>query len=118
MDNIYLISDTTSANDLLNFKRYVSPLIQILENFETQTPFTIGIFGPWGTGKSTLIEYIDRRLAESVDVQFHRIRFNPWIYRSEKNLIVPLLHSIQDDLEKSPDKRIVEAAKKIGTVLA
>jgi predicted KAP-like P-loop ATPase len=118
MDNIYLISDTTSANDLLNFKRYVSPLIQILENFETQTPFTIGIFGPWGTGKSTLIEYIDQKLTQSVDVQFYRIRFNPWIYRSEKNLIVPLLHAIQDDLENSLDVRIVQAAKKIGTVLA
>jgi KAP family P-loop domain len=118
MDDIYLISDTTSANDLLNFKRYISPLLQILENFQTQTPFTIGIFGAWGTGKSTLMEYIEQRLAKSVDIQFYRIQFNPWIYRREKNLIVPLLHSIQDDLAKSKDAKIIEAAKKIGTVLA
>lgn len=28
------------------------------------------------------------------------------------------MHTIQDDLEKSPDNRVVEAAKKIGSVLA
>lgn len=117
MDNRYLISDTLSAKDLLNFKRYVNPLIGILENFRTQTPFTIGVFGPWGTGKSTLMEYIDQQLAQSVEVEFHRVHFNPWIYRKERNLIVPLLHSIQDDLEKSLDNRIIEAAKKIGSVL-
>jgi len=118
MDNIYLISDTLSAKDLLNFKRYVSPLIGILENPQTQTPFTIGVFGPWGTGKSTLMEYIDQQLAKSVDIEFYRVRFNPWIYRKEENLIVPLLHSIQDDLEKHLDTRVKDAAKKIGTVLA
>lgn len=118
MNNIYLISDTLSTKDLLNFKRYVSPLIEILENSKTQTPFTIGIFGPWGTGKSTLMEYVDQQLAKSVDVEFYRIRFNPWIYRREENLIVPLLHSIQDDLEENLDVRLKESAKRIGTVLA
>lgn len=114
MSEIYLISDTTSERDLLNFKRYVSPLIEILENPQTQTPFTIGIFGAWGSGKSTLIDHLDRRLSKN----FYRIKFNPWIYRNERNLIVPLLHTIQDDLSKSKDNKIVEAAKRIGTVLA
>jgi hypothetical protein len=118
MTEIHLISDTTSDQDLLNFKRYVDPLIQILENRQTQTPFSIGVFGPWGSGKSTLIDYLDRQLAKSIDIEFYRIKFNPWIYRSERNLIVPLLHTIQDDLAHSLDQRIVAAAKKIGTVLA
>ncbi|HEV2800389.1 MAG TPA: P-loop NTPase fold protein [Pyrinomonadaceae bacterium] len=117
MNDIYMINDSTSSEDLLNFKRYLSPLMGILTNPKTETPFTIGVFGPWGSGKSTLIDFIDTQLRESPEVEFFRIKFNPWLYRDEKNLIVPLLHTLQDTLDESLDHRIVESAKKIGTVL-
>ena len=118
MNDVYMINDATSSRDLLNFKRYVSPLINILANPKTETPFTIGIFGPWGSGKSTLMNYLDDQLSKNADVEFFRITFNPWLYRDEKNLIVPLLHTLQDALAASLDKRIIESAKRIGTVLA
>jgi predicted KAP-like P-loop ATPase len=112
-----MINDSASAEDLLNFKRYVSPIIEILTNPKTETPFTIGIFGPWGSGKSTLIEYLDLELGRSPYTEFFRIKFNPWLYREEKNLIIPLLHTLQDTLARSTTERIIESAKKIGTVL-
>lgn len=117
MNSMYMINDSASAEDLLNFKRYVSPIIEILTNPKTETPFTIGIFGPWGSGKSTLIEYLDLELGRSPYTEFFRIKFNPWLYREEKNLIIPLLHTLQDTLARSTTERIIESAKKIGTVL-
>jgi hypothetical protein len=122
VNDIYMISDipAPSDEDLLNFERYITPLVQIVTNSKTQTPFTVGIFGAWGSGKSTLIEYLDKELeiGESMNgLEFFRIRFNPWIYREEKNLIVPLLHTIQDHLEADPKKRFIKSVKKIGSVL-
>lgn len=118
MNDIYMMSDTPSTKDLLHFERYVDALVQIITNPQSQTPFTIGIFGPWGSGKSTLIQYLDEKLEEKRNnLEFFRIQFNPWVYREDKNLIVPLLHTIQDSLDQDPRNHIVESAKKIGTVL-
>lgn len=120
-NDIYMINDTPapSDQDLLHFERYVAPLFQIITNPQSQTPFTIGIFGPWGSGKSTLIQHLDEKLKERKDgFEFFRIIFNPWIYREDKNLIVPLLHTIQDSLAQDPRERFVDSATKIGNVLA
>lgn len=119
-NDIYMINDipAPSDQDLLHFERYVAPLFQIITNPQSLTPFTIGIFGPWGSGKSTLIQHLEEKLKERKDgFEFFRIIFNPWIYREDKNLIVPLLHTIQDSIEQDPGKRFAESAKKIGSVL-
>ena len=119
-NDIYMITDipAPSDQDLLHFERYLSPLFQIITNPQSQTPFTIGIFGSWGSGKSTLLQHLDEKLKERKDsFEFFRIIFNPWIYREDKNLIVPLLHTIHDSLDQYPGGRFVETAKKIGSVL-
>jgi chaperonin cofactor prefoldin len=115
---IYMINDAPSAKDQLNFERYVAPLVQIIADRKSQTPFTIGIFGAWGSGKSTLLQHVNEKLEQKRnDLEFFRIEFNPWIYREEKNMVVPLLHTIHDMLEQAPGNRFVESAKKIGTIL-
>src|SRR5690349_19168436 len=85
-------------NDLLNFRRYVDPLISILTSENPQTPFTIGIFGPWGGGKSSLLMMLKERLETDYPEEFVCVDFNPWIYRNEPNLLVPLLHTLNDTL--------------------
>lgn len=122
MNDLYMINDTTPTHDLLNFKRYVTPLMQIVTNPQSQTPFTVGIFGAWGSGKSTIIEFLDEELEKTSgkdELEFFRISFNPWTYREEENLIVPLLHTIQDHLKKADpgENRFIESLKKIGNVL-
>lgn len=41
----------------------------------------IGIYGRWGEGKTTVLNFIERHLAESDSIVC--IRFNPWLYQSE-----------------------------------
>lgn len=118
MADIHMINDNPSTEDLLNFDRYVVPILQIITNPKSQTPFTISIFGSWGSGKSTLINYIYDKLKEKRNnLEFFRIKFNPWIYSKEENLLVPLLHTIQDSLDEDPKNRFTESVKKIGSVL-
>src|SRR5439155_2533344 len=88
-----------SRNDQLKFDRYVKPIVGILTNPQTETPFTIGIFGTWGSGKTTLLRMLDDALARDHEDQFVRVHFNPWIHRGEPNLLVPLLHALRDTLE-------------------
>ena len=57
--NINYIPDkeiNLDKNDLLGAKPYAETLSEIISN--SKTPFTIGLFGGWGVGKSSIIKTI------------------------------------------------------------
>ena len=49
----------TLDKDRLNFGPYVRTLLDIILNPQIQTPLTIGIFGSWGSGKTSLMKMIE-----------------------------------------------------------
>ncbi|TYB65977.1 AAA family ATPase [Nonomuraea sp. PA05] len=106
------------GGDELGFGRYVDPLVQVITDEATETPFTIGVFGPWGSGKSSLLRMIDQRLAEEHPGRTVRVHFNSWVHRGEPHLLLPLLHTLQDTLEQDGRRRLREAAGRIGYVIA
>jgi predicted KAP-like P-loop ATPase len=120
MGSLPILSDaaiSSADRDLLKFSRYIGPLISILTDSQAETPFTIGIFGSWGSGKTSLLEMLNDYLKTGHPDEFLRVRFNPWVHRSEPNMLVPLLHTLHDTLEEDKKKRFIESAKKIGNVL-
>jgi type IV secretory pathway VirB4 component len=59
-----IISDDTSANnEILDFGRYSTKLATLIENSDPK--FTVGIFGGWGTGKTTLMNMIMNELEKN-----------------------------------------------------
>lgn len=106
-----------SGADLLEFGRYLKPLLAMLNDPATETPFTVGIFGTWGSGKSTLLDMLRERLTEEHESKFLWVDFNPWLHRGEPSMLVLLLHTLQDTLEADEQKRFTGSVKKIGTVL-
>src|SRR5260370_30755255 len=121
MPTARVVSDAPSGVDLLTFNRYVIPLCQILTDPSSETPLTIGILGVWGSGKSTLLNLIDKRLDRATGrngLDFVRVHFNPWVYREEKNLLIPFLHTLRAHLEASAGHRFSKSAKKVAKVLA
>ena len=49
---------------LFNFDAYSLALKNIISSESTDTPLTIGIFGDWGTGKTSLMKSIKKKLEE------------------------------------------------------
>lgn len=110
-----LSDNPAGAKDVLSFSRYVAPLKRIVEDSSTETPYVIGIIGAWGSGKTTLMELIDKAFSSERNPS---IWFNPWLYQQEDNLIVPLLNTIQTSLLDSKVARIKNSAGAIATVIA
>jgi len=86
--------------------------------------FTIGIYGEWGTGKTTLMKSIERNLSENQEnsaQSFLPIWFNAWKYEREDGLAtISLLktvgyvmanHEIYDSLSKTIFKGLTIVGK-------
>lgn len=114
------VLDVPAQHPAFNFDSMSQALAEIITGSEPQ--FAVGIFGGWGSGKSTLMEAIKRRV-EPTDAVV--VDFNAWRYEREPHLIVPLLDTIRAGLsqwalsrptdERSESIKIV--ATRIGRVI-
>lgn len=71
-----------SANDLLKTGVYAENLVKVIENTPTDKVFTIGVFGGWGTGKSSVIRTAQEKIEKAhSDVKF--ITYDAWKYAND-----------------------------------
>ena len=72
----------------------------------TPDPITIGVFGNWGSGKTSLMRLMmdvvkKEGQGENIAVP---VWFNAWQYEREEHLIIPLLATIARDINKKEDE--------------
>ena len=106
-DLLAILSDKPTKDDLLNFKDYSDLLTNVVVNSET--PSTIGIFGDWGSGKTSLMLMIDEHLQKK---NIKTIWFNAWKYDKEEALWRALIFSILKGLSAG-QKEIDDATLKL-----
>lgn len=88
-----ILLDTPSDKPALGFPEIADALAEIV--MESAPRFAIGLFGGWGSGKTTLMQAIEARLDPSRAIA---VRFSAWRYEKEEHLVVPLLDTIRDAL--------------------
>lgn len=54
--------DSAAKEDLLGFEPHANALVDIIEKDETRPPLVIGVYGPWGAGKSTFMGLVKQKL--------------------------------------------------------
>lgn len=84
--------------------------------FANKGPITIAVFGPWGSGKTSVLRCIQHHFEHAPATRrAATVWFEPWRYEREENLIVPLLTELTSVVTQSTqDKRIQQAAVKTG----
>lgn len=74
-----------TSNDLLKTSVYAENLVKVIENTPKDKVFTIGVFGGWGTGKSSIIrtaqDAIERKNNKDKKVKF--ITYDAWKYAND-----------------------------------
>jgi hypothetical protein len=110
------IGEATTRNaDGLGFEAYARVLASAAA--DTRGPFTIGVFGEWGTGKTSLMRLIERQLAD--EPQVVTVWFNAWRYEQEEHPIIALVGTIVQALEKhrGARERFGEAHRRLVRAL-
>lgn len=102
IDGLKLLSDEAVNErngriDGLEFKSYSVTLSKIIAG--TSGPFTIGVFGEWGTGKTSLMKITQNQLAN--EHQFVTVWFNAWMYEKEEHPIIPLIATITNAIQEN-----------------
>jgi hypothetical protein len=82
--------------DGLGFHDYARALADAA--MSTKGPFTIGVFGDWGTGKTSLMRLMRKELNSRESVV--TVWFNAWRYEREEHPLVPLVGTIVRELEQ------------------
>jgi hypothetical protein len=92
------------SEDKLGFRDYADGVIATIESISKEdTPFTIGIFGSWGSGKTSFMQ-IMRELLERKG--YKTIFFKSWEYGNEEKLWIPFIIKVVDELfKKEIDKK-------------
>ncbi len=77
---------TKAADDTLNRSSFAKSLAQILLQDSFSSSFTIGLYGEWGSGKTSLLNMV-LETVESTNDNAIILRFNPWLCSEPKQLI-------------------------------
>ncbi len=87
-----ILTDEVEKEPILGFKPYAECLVDIIR--DTSPRFSIGIYGEWGTGKTTLMELIENKLNRE-NKGILTVWFNAWRYeREEHYAIVAMMKTI------------------------
>jgi predicted KAP-like P-loop ATPase len=102
-------SDNETHSDFIDFKHLIDASKTILDN-DQLLPCSIGIYGDWGGGKSSLMNMIETTYENEKDILV--IKFNGWLFEGYEDTKTVLLGRILDEVIKG--RKLSEKAKNSG----
>lgn len=108
----------SSKEDLLGRDGFATILAQSLINLKVTETFTIGLFGKWGSGKTSLvnmmiqkIEVLQQRMENNE--RFVIVHFEPWNFSSTDQLISQFFIRLSSEFKSKNDETLTGIADKI-----
>lgn len=105
-------SDNETNSDFIDFQHLIGAISSIIDN-DTLLPCSIGVFGDWGSGKSSLMKMVEDKYAEDKDILV--INFNGWLFEGYEDTKTVLLSRIVDEIikKRTLDEKALKFAAKL-----
>lgn len=118
MNNKNYSSDApVSSKDQDRFSRWLfsERIAQVIANRTDPSSIIIGLYGVWGDGKTSVLNFIEKSL--EADDNVICIKFNPWRFGTEEELLTGFFFTIAEALDteliKTEDK-LKDLVKKVA----
>lgn len=104
--NLSLATDTPikdSERDLIGRAPFAERLADILKSAAGPESLVIGLYGSWGSGKTSVINLVENELSRKDDdgkADVSIVRFEPWNYLTAEQLLAQFLKEVGDSLDK------------------
>ncbi len=107
--------DNASSIDMLFYSPYADTIVNFTKN-SYLTPLTIGLYGSWGAGKSSLLQLIEQRIEDDKD-GIVCISLNAWQFEGYENAKVAIMESLLKSLKEN-ETFLEKAHEKITKLLS
>jgi hypothetical protein len=100
--------------DLLGRAKLAQHIADGIAGSDKSTSLVVGVYGSWGSGKSTVLNFTDCHLKRMPNII--RLRFDPWIIGGEEELLLAFMTSLARAVnisERPRAKKIAGTAAKI-----
>lgn len=112
---IYDLPKESLEEDLFGWAPIVNRISDIIK-FQSKVDhscFTIGVYGKWGEGKTSLMNMVCENLKNEKGIKI--IHFNPWLFKDQESLLLDYFKTLQSGIT---NKKVVEKIKKYGPLVS
>lgn len=109
-------NDNESLSDYIDYSHLLKAVTTIIDT-DNLLPCSIGIYGDWGSGKSSLMRMVEQKYEDDSDIL--AIKFNGWLFEGYEDAKSVLMGRIVDEIisqRKFSEKAIKYAAKLLKRV--
>ncbi len=112
------IAVKSKNDDLLNYYPFAEKIKEIIQGYSSNPePLTIGIYGEWGTGKTSLLNLIEKHIElfqkDKEDKLFIKFHYNPWLYQSKEEMLFDFFNTLSRKLSYNENNHLKTAGKYI-----
>lgn len=90
---------TTRADDRFNRWPFAERVAHVLRDRREPSSLVVGLYGTWGEGKTTVLNFVEEALADTDRVVV--VRFNPWRFGDEAMLVQRFFESLAEAIGAS-----------------
>jgi predicted KAP-like P-loop ATPase len=106
--------DSETDQDFLNFTELADQIATLATNRDL-LPVSVGVFGTWGTGKSTVLSLVEKKLKSATPATIV-IKFDAWLYQGFDDAKAALMEVVAERLlqETEQNKDLFDKAKEFA----
>ena len=107
-----------SEDDLLSRSGFAKKLAHMLMQFKTEDTFTLGLFGKWGSGKTSLINMMLQEIAIAEknlnnEDKLIVVHFEPWIFSDTNQLLSQFFVRLSNEFRSKSDENLIKIGEAI-----